>query len=114
MNIGNIGGYLHISAIIVIEIEMNANDDEVKHDDDNQQYTVHVQAIPEPMTLPVVHVPARNTLQVPKTCSTTKHLPRLVQTESNNNHHCSSHLGNIKNRTLLYTHYFVDTMHILY
>lgn len=85
-----------------IEVELIANDDQINHDDDNQQYTVHVQAIPEPITLPVVHVPTRNTLQVPKTSSTTKHLPRLVQTESNNNHHCSSHSGNEETRLLFY------------
>lgn len=80
------------------EIELHDNDDEVKHEDDTQQYTVHVQAIPEPVTLPVVHVPNRNTLQLPKTtCSTTKHLPRLVHTETNiNHHHCPTHqLGNM-------------------
>ncbi|XP_022178103.1 uncharacterized protein LOC111039092 isoform X2 [Myzus persicae] len=76
--------------------EFNDNDDEVKAEDNSQQYTVHVQAIPEPaVTLPVVHVPHRNNnLQVPKTCSTTaKHLPKLVQTETNNNHHCPAHLA---------------------
>lgn len=74
---------------------MQDNDDEVKTEDDTQQYTVHVQAIPEPVILPVVHIPNRTTSQLPKmTCSTsTKHLPKLVHTE-NNNHHCSSHLGN--------------------
>ncbi|XP_025198788.1 uncharacterized protein LOC112597078 isoform X2 [Melanaphis sacchari] len=80
--------------------ELNDNDDDLKTEDDNQQYTVHVQAIPEPgesaVTLPVVHVPNRNnTLQLPKTSSTTaKHLPKLVQTESNNNQQCPAHLAN--------------------
>lgn len=75
-------------------LDLHDNEDEVKTEDDTQQYTVHVQAIPEPVTLPVVHVPNRTTLQLPKmTCSAAdKHLPKLVQTEINN-HHCSSHLG---------------------
>lgn len=77
-----------------IEIELHDNDDEVKTEDDSQQYTVHVQAIPEPVTLPIVHIPNRNTLQLTKTCSTVKHLPKLVQTE-NNNHHCAPPLGNL-------------------
>lgn len=77
-----------------VTIEMRDNDNhEVRNEDDGQQYTVHVQAIPEPVTLPVVHVPNRNTLPVPKTCSTTKHLPRIVQTDTN--HRCSSHIGNV-------------------
>ncbi|XP_060864119.1 uncharacterized protein LOC132940493 isoform X1 [Metopolophium dirhodum] len=84
------------SADAEAQVEFNDNDDEVKAEDDSQQYTVHVQAIPEPaVTLPVVHVPHRNNnLQLPKTSSTTtKHLPKLVQTETNNNHHCPTHLA---------------------
>ncbi|XP_027842033.2 uncharacterized protein LOC114123308 isoform X3 [Aphis gossypii] len=79
------------------QVELNDNDDDLKTEDESQQYTVHVQAIPEPsVTLPVVHVPNRNnTLQLPKTSSTTaKHLPKLVQTETNNNHQCPTHLVN--------------------
>ncbi|CAI6365165.1 unnamed protein product [Macrosiphum euphorbiae] len=84
------------SADAEAQVEFNDNDDEVKAEDDSQQYTVHVQAIPEPaVTLPVVHVTHRNNnLQLPKTSSTTtKHLPKLVQTETNNNHHCPTHLA---------------------
>lgn len=51
-----------------------------------------MQAIPEPVTLPVVHVPSRNALHLSKSCSAAKHLPRLVQPETNNN---QPHLGNI-------------------
>ncbi|XP_060851813.1 uncharacterized protein LOC132930140 isoform X1 [Rhopalosiphum padi] len=85
------------SADAEAQVELNDNDDDLKTEEDSQQYTVHVQAIPEPsVTLPVVHVPNRNnTLQLPKTSSTTaKHLPKLVQTETNNNHQCPAHLVN--------------------
>jgi len=89
-------------------VEFNDIDDEMKAEDDSQQYTVHVQAIPEPaVTLPVVHVPHRNNthLQLPKTCGTaTKHLPKLVQTETNNNNHCPAHLGNVQSFKHLYLH----------
>lgn len=80
---------------------MKPNDDDDDDDDEDggggQQYTVHVQAVPEPtVTLPVVHVPDRScTMRLPKTstCSAAepKHLPRLVQTDTNGR--CQPRLG---------------------
>lgn len=79
------------------------DDDDDDEDEDGggggQQYTVHVQAVPEPtVTLPVVHVPGRScTMRLPKTstCSAAaaepKHLPRLVQADTNGR--CPPRLG---------------------
>lgn len=89
--------------VFCIELELHDNDDEIRLDDDGQRYTVHVQAVPEPVTLPAVHIPSRNALQLPKACSAAKHLPRLVQTGTNNNHHCQSQLGNVFSSACTFT-----------
>ncbi|XP_050429982.1 uncharacterized protein LOC126839075 isoform X2 [Adelges cooleyi] len=75
--------------------ELLDNDEEANLGNANQQYTVHVQATPEPVALPVVHVPNRNTLQATNNNrSATKHLPKIVQTPEPHHHRCTAHSAN--------------------
>ncbi|XP_050525953.1 uncharacterized protein LOC126896860 isoform X2 [Daktulosphaira vitifoliae] len=52
---------------------------DVKEENIDQQFSLHVEATPEPINLPIVHFPKKNVLHVASKRSSTKHLPKIVQ-----------------------------------